>query len=694
MSSALYKLYEKDIYKLAKTLVIKSRYIAEAVNNALLERGVEVLFEAPSTWKYYKNLAGEYHSTDLPYMRVTSMDTQEEIDFTKENLLIHKATAREYAFGTTYYKQLVKQYPNKKRLILGILHPVNINTAVLAKEGTILFYDPKLVESNELNLIPELQRFITRYIERWVTPDYRYSHDLYTGGWFGALCLNIPQTIFNIRFANCHTDFVHSFHIRQYLASHGRLDRYMEALTKKQQLFLYRNIRYIMTNAGKQSTFKLLIARLITERRYPLGRYTMLHNTANMPSQLKPDIELLLEPINTPRSFGYSDSYSVQEVLEKENPDARDNAKNIEYHEALVTTKAQDGPFGEYPTKVLESSVDDISNNSVRTLPEMLLHHWMYMSTHELYSAITYFTHPITGERVLLSAKDAFVLYMFCKAKTVGITLDVIPTLNAHFVRLATVPSLATLQQIVDRQYVSTATLNQVLADTEDLVRIVSIDDFYDTVVGLHERLRLHYYQWANETAKIKQGMLKAAAMRLYGLVSCEFYVNRTYDNWFNDTGITLGTMSRFEYDSIADELYQNATGLSLNTTLTLRQIHTATINLMRQLSSYSIQYVATINIENVMRVGTPEVLVGNIKTTIDADVSAPTPRSEILDIKFKPTYELKYDLGGFDDLRIKTSTRTRTTVLPSMKNSVFTNHSSKIRMPVTIVGVKNITFT
>jgi hypothetical protein len=694
MSSALYKLYEKDIYKLAKTLVIKSRYIAEAVNNALLERGVEVLFEAPSTWKYYKNLAGEYHNTDLPYMRVTSMDTQEEIDFTKENLLIHKATAREYAYGTTYHKQLVKKYPTKKRLIFGILNPVDINDAVVAKEGTILFYDPKLVEPNELNLIPELQRFITRYIERWVTPDYRFSHDLYTGGWFAALCLNIPQTIFNIRFGNCHTDFVHSFHIRQYLASHGRLDRYMETLTKKQQLFLYRNIRYITTHAGKQSTFKLLIQRLITERRYPLGRYTLLHNTANLPTQLKPDIELLLEPINTPRSFGYSNSYTVKEVLEKENPDARDNAKNIDYHETLVTEKSQDGPFGKYPTKVLESSVDDISNNSVRTLTEMLLHHWMYLSSHNLYSAVTYFTHPATGERVLISAKDAFVLYMYCKAKTVGMTLTTIPTLNAHFVRLANVPSLATLQKIVDRRYVNDTTLNQVLANTEDLTRIVSVDDFYETIVSFHERLRLHYYQWANETAKIKQGMLKAAAMRLYGVVPCEFYVNRTYSNWFNDIGITLGTLTRFDYDAIANELYLNASGVSLNTTLTLRQIHTATIDLMRQLSSYSVQYVATINTENVLRIGTPEVLVGNIETTIGAGISAPIPRAEILGISFKPTYELQYDLGGFDDLRIKTSTHTRTTVLPSMKNSVFTNHRSKLRMPVTIVGIKNITFT
>lgn len=145
MSNARYKLYVDDVLLLARSIVLKSESTANSINQFFRDSGAaEVFEEQPETWKYYLNLAGEYHSTDTR-MFVTSLDTREMIEFSKANLVEHRATKRGYLPGTRFYKELVRKYPNQIDLIQGILEPIDIQQAIAARDGEILSYDTNLV---------------------------------------------------------------------------------------------------------------------------------------------------------------------------------------------------------------------------------------------------------------------------------------------------------------------------------------------------------------------------------------------------------------------------------------------------------------------------------------------------------------------------------------------------------------------
>lgn len=105
MKSNYYEIYIQKVLQLAETIVIKSDITAETLNKYVTDyHGAGMVDKLdPRSWKYYLNLSGEYHPIDEA-MSVVSLDTLETILFSKENLQVHRATARGYAYGTRHYR--------------------------------------------------------------------------------------------------------------------------------------------------------------------------------------------------------------------------------------------------------------------------------------------------------------------------------------------------------------------------------------------------------------------------------------------------------------------------------------------------------------------------------------------------------------------------------------------------------------
>lgn len=616
MSNTYYRLYVESVLRMAKTLVIKSELSAKAINDGLKELLLYVNENDPKTWKYYLNLNGQYHYSDKE-MVVKSLDTLEDIVFNKENLEIHSSTKRQYSFGTRFYNDLVSRFPDQENLILGILNPIDIEVAINSPNGKILYIDNSLIESNEENFIEELQKRIDSYFVRWSLDPYSYTDDLFAAAQLAILYMNIPKFILNIRLENCRTNYVHSFHIRQYLASKGRLDSFIDNLTKKQMLFLYRNINYIHRNAGKNDTFKWLIQNIFTDRGIPLSEYEMRHNLTQMPEYLKPTIDFNKNNLNDIYVNDSSRNISVREMLEKQIPIARDNINVIKEEEVLTNVKMKNSILSKVKTKVLESSMIDMSESDPNPFTETLFNYWLYLSCNNKYNAVIFIDNPKTGEQMQLSSKDAFILFLYSLNKVYGIELPNVPTIWANKIQKNTLPSLSDIKSLIDKDHYNENLVKNVYNTITSIVPVISVDAFYNQCVVAHKAIQQNRLLYTTIENYKHRGSAEILVKHFYKTVECNLANEMSYSQWFNEKNIDVDDLTLTEFQILSFNLFQNSTGLANNKSITLKEIQGSMIRLMTQLSSYSVHFLQDINTGPLTVIDWSAIRLGDVKANI-----------------------------------------------------------------------------
>lgn len=615
MSKTQYDIFIANNIALAKTLIVKSELTASAINTGLLELGYNVNTNDPTSWKYYLNLNGQYHPTDK-LMTIVSLDTLQTIDFTKENLQIHDSTRREYSNQTHFYQELVSKFPDQEDLIRGILNPIDLTSAIGAPDGKILYHATDLVEENETNLIPELQDWIDKFNIRWHNKAYALTDDLYAAAQLGILFLMLPLIIDNVRLKNCHTEYAHSYHIRSFLASQGGLDVFIDYLTKKQMLWLYRNIRYLHLNAGKRENFQTLLQNILTERGFPLAEWTMRHNLTDIIDNIYAKIEFVRTPLN----FGFSsaglDTRDIPNMLTAEVDQARGNARVQEDAEVSVRIQMENAKQDRLPTKVLESSILDLTDALPFTLSDALLNHWLYFAQTQQYSAIVTIDNPKTGSTLSFNTKDAFIVFLYAYNKARGVTLPNVPSPHAWMVRRQPTPSRQELLGLMEERFDREAYVTEALRNlTPVSLRYVSTLMFNETVTALHNDIMRHRFLYTTCEHFVQRGQIEQMVLRIYEDYPCNLGDEQDYTSWFRDRGLDIDTFTYIEADILANQLLERCTGADLKKTKTLREIQAAMLRLMTQLSSYSVQYLQSINSYPVRTVDWGAIRVGDIDT-------------------------------------------------------------------------------
>ena len=611
MSNAYYRLYVDSILTMAKTIVIKSEASANAINTGLSEKKVYVNVDDPTTWKYYLNLAGRYHSTDTK-MTVVSLETRQEISFDIETLAIHRDTLRAYAYGTRYYNELVKRYPDQEDLILGILNPVDLQTAIDAPNGKILWIDSSLIEENETGLIDQIQEKIDARYTRWDIPEYAIVDDLYPAAFLALLYIELPLIIENARLENCRTEQVHSFHIREYLASHGRLDQFITHMTKEQMLFFYRNILYIQRNAGKQDTFDWLVNKVMTLRMLPVAEYNLHHNVSDQPGNLYPTVEVKRKELSRLSSGNPVDTWTIQGIVERESGIAPGNYNETDREVRNVTDLMKNSPKNRLKTKVLESSVVDRSNDYAVTFSDVLLNHWLYFSTEGLYSTIISFDNPLTGDQVWMNAKDAFILFLYSLNRALGQEMPYVPNIDAFFVRKRVLPTFDQVRHICEKERVSDGLINAMLRDQPVLDKVMSVDAFYNKCVEIHAAWREHNWLYTTQEHHVSRGQAEAAANHLYMMKECNLADKMSYDQWLKEHQIDVTNFGQAEFELLYNNLLALCTGTSLHVTVSLEELQAAMIRLLSQLSSYSVQFLKELRGSNMIALNWSAIRLGD----------------------------------------------------------------------------------
>ncbi len=684
MSNASYLDYRRDVVRLARTLVLKSQASAESINKAIENIGHTVKFGTPTTLNYYLNLAGEYHYLD-ERMTVKSLDTLAEIEFNKENLLEHRATARAYAYGSSYYRDLVDKFPKQEHLIRGILNPVDIDAAIEAQDHTILWYDKTLVESNEMNLIPQLQRRIEAFFTSHGGTAFGLVHNLFEAGRYAVLGPLLVVWILSIRFANIHSNYTHSFHIWMYLDGTGKLGRYREFLTKKQALWLYRNISWISRNLGKWYCEEKLIDHLLTERGFPLVSYDLVQHVQDMPENLRPTMLGVSNPLNfrdqQPRRRS---TRTVKELVEREIPLARENEIYSAATIDRVNLEQSRSAISSRKTKIFESHVIDRSESKPYRLVDILLNEWAHLSSIRRYNAMLTLANPQTGEAFTISTKDAFVLYLYLSFKANGQVLERVPHFISERVRRVELPKLEYLRKIASKRYITDEVIKRTYDNQPAIGLIVSTAGFNELCRNIHKAALDQFDLWAIQQDRTCRVEVENVCQLFWEDAICSFGPNVTMDAWLKDRGIEAESMSKYDANLFALDILDKATGQDLSKQYTLGEIHAAMLSLFKELSSYTIQTIKTTSDSPVIPIGHAIIRIGDEHSTEKEKVTVEVAGGAVISVSGKDRDHIDSQLlGASAAITVSSTERESSLLVPPTRFRPSGPERSKARLRV-----------
>lgn len=607
--------YLDDAFLFIRTLVFKLTDLASLMNEEVVRKygTTAVDINRPETWKYYLNISGEYHPTD-EIMRVVSIDTLNEILFTKENLQIHTATADAYAYGTRDYYALVSKYPKQVRLINGILNPADLQTAIDAKDGTILAYRKDLIEVNELTLMEELQQEVEKILFRWYNTQFNISSSLYAATFLTQMYMQLLPKFINLRWKRCHTTEAHSFHIRMFLASHAELDRYLPYLNLKQVLWLYRNIRYIERNAGRSEQFQVLIDHLLTSRQIPLGGYTVRQTDEF--TDYQPTVVARLDPLNPQVNAFHDRVQAIDEIYNRELLMTPGNARYLKQNQEKSISLLRRGPSTAIQTKVLHSSMTDLSNAIPETFEEVAIRQWCYMANNELYDSYVTFKDPKSSVVYSLKAEDAFIYMYYISLAMIGIDVRIIPNFLNMRQRKHPKPSVDDLMKVVDTEkYDLKAIAIDLLANQPPLTTCYSVTSFNALATAIYQECYRHWFIISSMEDCYERALVENMVNQLFEDERIALNFNSAnMDAWLFEKNLPSYDYEYSEAASLVMEIYRASTGVKDNIYGRLSNVQKAMLSLTEELSSYSIQFTREINETDMVLVNWPAVRLGNIR--------------------------------------------------------------------------------
>lgn len=439
--------YIRDTATFIKSIIVKNNEEAKLFNTLLtLTYPTHVIDRDPTQWRYYKHLQG------LPYIldaliTLTSIDSGETITLSRQALLIHRKTRQELLKFGLLYDTLVKQYPQQQLFIKAVmLAPVYINEhqIVALADYTIIAYDKSFIEDNEHDIIPELQQRVINYKPIWLIPYYANIDNLFLASQYAIFYQFLFTSMLSIRLANAKTVRAHSFHIRLFLASHYRLDEQMLFLSRRQQLYLYRNLLYLSNHSGKNHVFRTLINELFNEHNVSVINYVQnQNNTLDESSYVNYSYKQKL--LNSKELVYTNIGYDLQHLRAKEKPLAPGNAQEYDYNYKAIDRKNKRSLVSTLLTKDLETILIDETDTVRYKIMETVADYWAYLVKHNHISFLTEIIDPVTNVSSRLNPRDLFKLYSIVLFASQGVQITSFPVYQIKRVFKSNMPSVAEL---------------------------------------------------------------------------------------------------------------------------------------------------------------------------------------------------------------------------------------------------------
>lgn len=591
-----FKAYILNTIAFARTIVIKYETLAILDNQQLkqyynIDAGTD-----KSKWKYYLNLNGEYHQVMDEIMYVKSLDNGEIIEFTKANLAIHTATKRAYRLGSYYYTRLVTAYPGQLILINGILNPIPTSESIPANDYQILRYNTDYVLWNEYQLIPALQQQIDAVTLGSFKTEYVYTDNLMTPALLMHLHGMLVPAILMIREEAAGTRYAHEFYIWSRLQSLGLSDVYKKVLSNSQTMWLYHNLEYVLRILGRRKAFDLVLKKVLTDRNIPLIRYEVIQSTEDMVDTLQPAPYVLSRPINLTEIYGLDTKvWTVSQVVTKELPLALDNEEASAMSISSTESAIKYALHSDVPTKVLESNLTDTTDRDPDRIMRVLHNEWIYLTAAGVYDINLDVVDARTGKTTRMTTSEAIILWHYLIDRSRGIDRPGdIPEYNYWHVRKLVDPSLAELQTLGGYEILTKEVCENILNVHVDFPTLISPDSFFQKCQEVQSAMWKHkkLYSQVNNLFISSRRENAVSACYANGMTKVGDY--DTYENFLTKMDIDFLDYTPDECLDYAWSIWSKATGWEDNAIVSVGEQQRLLINLMKDLTSYTVQYIGS----------------------------------------------------------------------------------------------------
>ena len=597
-----YQIYRNKTVALVGSLIVKLSPVADKLNAHAEMYGYPTSTDK-NLWRYYMHLAGEYHPADEP-MTITSLDDGTEIIFDKTVLSLHKKTRSVFNNTPAYVKELMIRYPIQANLVRGILNPIPKEQSIAAEECAILYYDRTLVETQELSIISDMERAMRSYMYRYMMESLAITDEYFVAVKVADMFAQLVPWTIALRNGYVHTAQAHSFYIRMYLASHSHLDEFMPYLTLDQMMYLYRNVNYLESNVGKQSTHDDLVTNLMTARSIPVYEYRLKHKSIDLENTtLQPAPVFVREQVNLSGAVENRnvDEWPIADIIRKEVPSARDNFSYVDNYITEATNDMAKSSISNLPTKILEAAAVDPEDLQPYKLNDVLINEFIHLAADGKYIGNIEIMNPVSGATMKLSIKDAFVLFLY--SYYVG----------KHDVALVEVPTVlaidvAKFQWIPDDEYRSLLPDNPWGRWDDDIDYfmdgqyelpnpITTPEDFMELCQDVLERKRARYeYVYRGDRLPdiaARHALFNHSYTDIHRSFATSNY--STYAEFFRYIGLDVEEMIDETWLDLAHTTLDAATHFETEGVISLREIQSAMVRLFKRLSSYTIQFIETI---------------------------------------------------------------------------------------------------
>ena len=720
-----YEQYIKDNILLSNSVVIKMLDTALAINNGLTIKYEILPPEDKLEWKYFLNISGQKHF-DNADVRLVVIETNVEESLSLELLNRYPYTKKELLKNSYYYNKLIEEYPNEILYIHGCMYPVDIHKAINSQDGTILAWNPTLVQHNEYTLIKQLESYVKNFINRWYVKGYVVTDELYLPSFLAMLYSSLPSKIGNIRLDNIHTNEVHLFHLEHYFRSKLNIWDDIKILKYETIFWLYTNIEHLIKNVGKQNTLDKILTKIFEANNIGVGETLLRINTGDNLDTINPyeytfnnsDIIVQNKALNKSYTLNVDSTSTVEGLVLKQI----DNVKEIDVFNKLerdksivndVEAKLEMLTRDNVKTKTLDINNIKLFNMNKTDIFKTILDYWIYNVKHNLYSTI------IEYDTTVVDDADILPIINFVEPNTNSLYLITPKEGILILLKLLFLITKQPLETKLTKLYIDTVlnpdknmlfSVNAKLFQDGHTGKLVKeLYDKYPTVdlysknpeefnSYLKSILKYTAYTWildSNSESIFTSANLKEINKSM--TLTDEYVLTtdtngKTIDELLAESEIMFDVNNSFNLYKSLDSLIQAFTNMSMDSYKLIKQNLNSYVNILNKLTSYTLQTVpsgSAVDLPLNVYYNNTNILRSKkgVATVLDANLIPLEDGSDTRIYGIANNFTEKYIVNSYDFPDVSTA------ILNKMVEGVGyieTNEYKTNHEPVMIVDVQN----